>query len=326
MNTSTIALFCCLYDFGCLCEAWERHRLVPTTRKRIRKTKLTLGEMMFIMTLFHLSPYRNFKRFWLHAIEGYYRDCFGDLPSYGRFVALMPRLLPPYMLLLHHLCQGSEKTGLYIIDSTRLAVCHNARSSRHRVFKGLAARGRTAMGWFYGFKMHVVINSKGQLMAVQFSPGNTDDRVPLEALTVGLQGRIPGDKGYISKARFDRLWRRGLQLLTRIRINRRNYLMPIADKMLLRQRFTIETLFGTLKRDMELEHTRHRSVDNAFLHILSCLVAYTLGKPGLAMKTTGLSTPQSPTQPTSPSGPCHATCAVQSGHLLFAHIGHQGEK
>lgn len=281
MPLSTTALFCCLDDFARTFEEWERHRLIPSDRKRHRQGKLCLGEMLFIMVLFHLSPFKDFKHFWLYGVEQKYRDCFGDLPSYGRFVSLMPRLFMPFCMLLHSL--KGEETGIYVIDSTKLGVCHNARISRNRVFAGLAKRGKSTMGWFYGFKLHVVINHKGDLMAVKITPGNTDDREPLDDLARGLKGKMLGDKGYISKALFARLWQQGLHLLNGIRRNMKNHLMPVLDKLLLRKRFIIETLFDKLKSNMGLEHTRHRSPTNAFVHILSCLTAYMLGKTKVKM-------------------------------------------
>lgn len=282
MSLSTTALYCCLADFAETFEDWERHRLIPTRRKRRRTGKLTLGEMLFIMVLFHLSPFKDFKHFWIHGVEQKYRDCFGDLPSYGRFVALMPRLFAPLCVLMHSL--SGEATGIYVADSTKLAVCANPRISRNRTFRGLAARGRSTMGWFFGFKLHVVMNHKGELMAVKITPGNTDDRAPLDKMVDGLEGKLLADKGYISKKLFAKLWNQGLHLLTGIRKNMKNYLMPILDKLLLRKRFIVETLFDKLKSDMGLEHTRHRSPTNAFIHILSCLVAYTLGKTKIRMK------------------------------------------
>ena len=282
MSITTTALFVCLDDFAKTFEDWERERLIPNGRKRRRAGKLTLGEMLFIMVLFHLSPFKDFKHFWVHGVEQKYRDCFGDLPSYGRFVALMPRLFAPFCVLIHSL--SGEQTGIYIADSTKLAICANPRISRNRIFKGLAARGHSTMGWFFGFKLHVVMNHKGELMAVKITPGNTDDRAPLEKMVAGLEGKLLADKGYISKKLFARLWDQGLHLITGIRRNMKNYLMPILDKVLLRKRFIVETLFDKLKSEMGLEHTRHRSSTNAFVHILSCLVAYALGKTKIRMK------------------------------------------
>ncbi len=274
MNVHKEALFCCLDDFCRIYAEWEHHHLIPQTGQRKRAGKLSLSEMLFIMVLFHVSGYKCFKLFYLYGICQQYRYLFGDLPSYGRFVSLQPRLFMPLCMLLHHL--GGEETGIYVADSTCLPVCHNRRISRNKVFEGLAARGRSTMGWFFGFKLHVVINAKGEIMAVKITPGNTDDRAVLDAMTGGLKGKLFADKGYISKKLFEALWQRGLHLITGIRRNMKNYLMPMLDKLMLRRRFIVETVFDTLKSQMGLVHTRHRSPTNAMVHILSCLAAYQL--------------------------------------------------
>ena len=144
------------------------------------------------------------------------------------------------------------------------------------------------MGWFFGFKLHLLINHKGQIMAFRITAGSRDDRKPLEALSAALQGKIFADKGYLSQALLERLWQRGLHLVTSIRRNMKNYLLPLLDKVLLRKRFIIETLFDKLKSSMGLEHTRHRSPSNALLHILSCLAAYTLAQPKVKIGNIGI--------------------------------------
>src|SRR5215213_2331240 len=236
-------------------------------------------------TLFHLSPYKNFKVFYLYGIGGQYRACFDELPHYDRFVSLMPRLFVPLMVLLHGL--SGEQTGVYFVDSTKLAVCHNRRIHRHKVFDGLAARGKTSMGWFYGLKLHFVINHKGQIMALKITPGNTADSTVLDEITRHLAGKLYADKGYIGQDLFKTLWQRGLHLITGIRRDMRNYLMPMADKIMLRKRFVIETVLDTLKSEMGLEHSRHRSPVNAMVHVLSYLVAYAFrpGKPSISLNS-----------------------------------------
>lgn len=184
----------------------------------------------------------------------------------------MKQLLVPFAILLHSL--KGEETGIYFTDSSKLAVCHNRRITRNRVFKNLAKHGRTTMGWFFGFKLHIVINHKCEIMAVKITGGNIDDRKPLEKMVSGLRGKLFADKGYIGKELFTKLWRNGLHLITGIRKTMKNYLMPWFDKVVLPKRFIIETLFDKLKSAMSLEHSRHRSPVNAFVHILSCLVAY----------------------------------------------------
>jgi len=195
----------------------------------------------------------------------------------------MPRLFAPSMLLLHSL--SGAHTGLYFADPTKLAVCHNRRIHRHKVFDGLAARGKTSMGWFYGLKLHFVINHKGQIMALKITPGNTADSTVLDEMTRHLAGTLYADKGYLGHELFQKLWQRGLHLITGIRRNMKNYLMPMADKIMLHKRFVIETVLDILKCEMGLEHSRHRSVINAMVHVLSCLVAYAFrpGKPSISL-------------------------------------------
>ena len=284
MAVDITALDCCLDDFCKVFEEWEAHRLIPSGQTRKRSGKLSRSEMLFIMVLFHLSPYKNFKTFYLYGIGVQHRGGFRDLPHYDRFITLMPRLFAPLMVLLHSL--SGEETGIYFVDSTKLAVCHNRRIHRHKVFDGLAARGKTSMGWFFGLKLHFVINHKGQIMALKITPGNIADTTVLDEITQHLSGKAYADKGYISREEFRKLWQRGLHLITGIRRNMRNHLMLLGDKIMLRKRFVIETVLDILKCEMGLEHSRHRSVINAMVHVLSCLVAYAYrpGKPSISSR------------------------------------------
>ena len=284
MSLDITALFVCLDDFCNLYQEWEHHKLIDTGRERIREGKLSQSEMMLIMVLYHRSPFKNFKVFYHYGVGHMYREYFGKIPCYNRFLELEKRLFLPFSMMLYLLMGQSKKTGLYVVDSTGLKVCHNKRIPQHKVFDGIAKRGKGTMGWFFGFKLHIVINDYGELMAVQITPGNTDDRVPLDILTKGLEGTLLADKGYISQKWFDKLWKKGLHILVGIRKNMKNYLQPIYHKLLMRKRFLVETVFGVLKQDMGLEHSRHRCAENAFIHILSCLVAYCLKGRKPAMK------------------------------------------
>src|SRR6476469_2935734 len=285
MAVDITALYCCLDDFCKMFAEWETHQLIPSPSRRQRSGKLSRSEMLFIRVLFHLSPYKNFKTFYLLGIGVQHRACFRDLPHYDRFVSLMPRLFVPLMVLLHSL--SGEETGIYFGDSSKLAVCHNRRINRHQVVDGLAARGKTSMGWFFGLKLHVVINHKGEIMAVKITPGNTADSTVLDEMTRHLAGKLYADKGCIGRELFHKLWLRGLHFMTSIRRNMRDYLMPMADRIMLRKRFVIETVLDTLKSEMGLEHSRHRSPVNAMVHVLSCLVAYAFrpGKPSISLNS-----------------------------------------
>lgn len=272
MKIDITTLFVCLDDFCKLYESSVKSRTLPKCKTRQRQGYLSLSEMLLIEILYHFSHYKNFKYFYLHDILGRHRNKFNKLPCYDRFVASKKRLFIPLTLLLHSL--SGEETGLYFADSTPLKICHNKRINNHKVFDGLAARGKSTMGWFFGFKLHIVINHKGQIMAVKITPGNADDRVALEDMVKHLRGKCYADKGYIGKKIFAKLWSHGLHLITGIRRNMKNHLMPFIDKVLLRKRFVIETIFGVMKTDFNLEHSRHRSPINAFVSILACLVAY----------------------------------------------------
>lgn len=283
-------IFCCIDDFAKTYKEWEKHRLVGAQGSRVREGKLSLSEMLFIVVLFHIEPFKNFKTFYLYGASVKHRDKFKDLPSYARFVQLMPRLLVPLTVLLHSV--SGEKTGIYFADSTKLAVCHNKRINRNRVFNGLAERGKSSMGWFYGFKLHMIINHKGEIVAVKITKGNASDAKPFEAMAeaLDLKGKCFGDRGYIGKEMFERLYRKGLHLVVSIRKNMKNRLMPLMDKLLLRKRFLIETVFGILKQDMNIEHTRHRSPVNFLVNLLAAIVVYSFktNKPAIKSYAKGL--------------------------------------
>jgi hypothetical protein len=145
------------------------------------------------------------------------RDYFPDLLSYTRFVALMPSVLIPLCVYLQN--RKGTATGLAFIDATSIVVCHNRRIHSHKVFKKIAKRGTTSIGWFYGFKLHLVVNERGELLAFYITPGNVDDRKPVAPLTKGLTGKLFGDKGYISKVLFEALLAEGLQLIIHNKFN-----------------------------------------------------------------------------------------------------------
>lgn len=193
--------------------------------------------------------------------------------SYNRFIALVPTIFAPLCAYLQS--QKATSDGIGFIDSTPIIVCHPKRIRSHKVFKGIAEIGKTTKGWFYGFKLHLICNHKGELHSCYITPGNTDDRSPVPEMTRDLLGKLFGDKGYISKKLFDELFSRGLQLITGIRGNMKNKLMPLFDKLILRKRSMIESINNQLKNVFQIEHTRHRSVINGFINIIAGLLAFT---------------------------------------------------
>lgn len=171
-------------------------------------------------------------------------------------------------------CQGAC-TGISFIDSTPLAVCHPHRRHQHRLFAGQAQWGKSSTGWFFGFKLHLVFNDRGQLLNVALTPANVDDRQPVPGLVQDLFGKLFADPGYISKKLSKQLRTLfDLQLITKLRSNMKNQLLPMADKLLLRKRALIETIIDQLKNISQIEHTRHRSPINFMVNLLCGLIAY----------------------------------------------------
>jgi len=252
---------------------WQRDLLTSGQRRRRRATRLHPSEILTILILFQQSGYRTFKGFYTQHVQLALRQEFPSLLSYTRFVELMPRSLVPLAVYLH--LQRGQCTGISFIDSTSLAVCHPARIRQHRVFRVDARRGKTSVGWFYGFKLHLVVNDRGELLAFCLTPGNLDDRKPVSRLVQRLFGRLFGDKGYISAPLAEQLFlAQGLRLITKLRKNMRNRLLPLADRLLLRKRALIETIFDQLKNVCQIEHSRHRSPINFCVHLLAGLAAY----------------------------------------------------
>ena len=240
------------------------------------------SEIIAICILFQFSNYRNFKNFYCFA-NVHLKKYFPHMVSYSRFVTLKKQVAPAMLLLLNSLF--GESSGVSFIDSTSVNVCHNKRIFRNKVFKNLAKRGRTSMGWFFGFKVHIVISHVGELIGFMFTPGNVDDRVPVKDLCKNVYGKLFGDRGYISSALFQKLLLDGVQLITNIKANMKNKLLPLFDKLLLRKRFIVETTFGILKEEFHLEHSRHRSPANFIVNLLSTLIAYCLrpNKPSIRL-------------------------------------------
>ncbi|KJV82099.1 transposase DDE domain protein [Orientia tsutsugamushi str. UT76] len=97
------------------------------------------------------------------------------LPSYSRIIQLWHGMLLPLVVLMHYL--KGEETGIYYIDSTKLAICHNKRTSSNRVFNRISKIGKSSYGWFLSFKLHLIINNKGEIMSVKITKGNKSDLI-----------------------------------------------------------------------------------------------------------------------------------------------------
>jgi hypothetical protein len=281
----TVAVFCAIDDFCRWFEPWWEQRLLELApKRRRRRAGLCLSEVMTILVGFHLSGYRTLKHYYLGQVLRHQRPYFPGLVSYNRFVELLPGALVPLCCFL--VSRFGPCSGISFIDSTKISVCHNRRIWSHKVMAELAARGKTSVDWFYGFKLHLVINDQGELLGVKITAGNVDDRDPVPELARALFGKLFGDRGYISQALFEQLWERGVQLITKLRKNMKNKLLPLFDKLLLRKRSIIETVNDQLKNISQIEHSRHRSPFNFFVNLMAGRVAYTFRekKPSLNIR------------------------------------------
>jgi hypothetical protein len=275
MEDNLTVLYCLVDDFcKVFVPAWKKFMIESDMKKRDRSGEMSISEIMTIYIHFHQSHYRDFKNYYINHVSKYLVHLFPKLVSYHRFVALIKSVLVPLCFFLQ--CFSGEKTGIYFIDSTPLKVCNIKREKQHHVFKGLAQKAKSTIGWFYGFKLHLVINDKGEIMAFKVTTANVDDRRPVVNLVKTLVGKLIGDKGYISQKLFTELFQQGLTLITKIKKNMKNCLMPLIDKLLLRKRAIIECVNDQLKNISQIEHSRHRSIWNFLTNILAALIAYVL--------------------------------------------------
>src|SRR4051812_12103482 len=235
---------------------------------------LSTSEIITLLLVLHSSGFKHLKSFYHGFAEPLLRGYFPGMPCYEHFVSLQKSAFVPLVFFLHsHL---GTRTGLYYIDSTALPVCDNHRIARHKVFADLAQRGK--MGWFFGFKLHLVFNNRNEIVALKLTPGN--DTTPVPALTRDLTGKLFGDKGYIGQKLAEDLLR--LTLFTRVRKNMKSLPMSLHDKALLNAR----NMADNIKEFSSLNLSKHRSVINAFVHIIAAITAYQINpfKPKLNLQ------------------------------------------
>jgi IS5 family transposase len=248
-------IFCEIDDF---CKAFyadfERNLLASSRSVRQRSGTMCASEIITILVLFHLSHYRDFKNFYLLEVIHAHRREFPNLLSYHRFVEIEGRYLAALCVFL-----------------------------KHKTFKDFARRGHTSMGWFYGFKLHLVINNKGEIMAFCLTPGNVHDLVPAGDLLAGLSGMAAGDKGYLSKQLTQEMQDNGLKMLTKVRKNMKKPVLEPLEKLWLSKRGLIETVIEQFKQVCQIQHTRHRCLVNFIINALAALAAYTLTKPAISL-------------------------------------------
>lgn len=258
------------------------------TKKRNRKFTMSHSEVMTILVLFHSASFKNLKSFYVFYVQKHMQKEFPQTVSYNRFVELQPKVCVPLAIFVKMMCLG-RCTGISFIDSTPIRSCHIKREKQHKTFKDIAQKGQCSLGWFYGFKLHLIINDRGEILDFILTPGNVDDREPLKCMDLHKRifGKLFGDKGYIGKDLFEQLFVDGVHLITKLRKNMKNALMLLHDRIMLRKRALIESVNDELKNICQVEHTRHRSFDNFIINLLSALAAYSFfdKKPSININT-----------------------------------------
>jgi hypothetical protein len=286
-------IYCSVDDFCIGFEKYCKTILIAQNYREASNFKvcssktLELSEIMTIVIYFHLSNYRDFKHYYTQYVSIMLSKCFPRLVSYNRFVELMQEALVPLLLYIK-LCRLGKCSGISFMDSTTLDVCDNRRIYSHKVFKGIAQRGKSSTGWFYGFKLHLVVNDSGEILSFFITPGDVDDRdlEVIEKISAKLFGKLFADRGYISQKLFEKLYSKGVQLITKLKKNMKNKLMLMQDKILLRKRALIETVNDFLKNICQIEHSRHRSLTNFMVNVVAGLAAYSFlpKKPSIKNK------------------------------------------
>jgi len=262
----TISDFCNEYEIHL-----AQHLIGKTPLSSTDDQRLALSEIMTILVMYQYSNLKTFKYFY-DFLKTYLHGYFMYLPSYNRFIELMKRACVPLTIFAYF--NTGKKTGIYYIDSTKLPACEYKRSGRNKVFKDIAGYGKTSVCKFFGMKLHIIINDKGELIAFQITAGNVHDTKPIDSLSKEIKGKLFGDKGYIGKNIAERLLEKGLEVITKVRKNMKKPKLNDHDKVLLNQRSIVETVIGHLKVQLNIWHTRHRSVLNAMTHLMAALCCY----------------------------------------------------
>lgn len=270
-----IQMFLDIDDFCQSYESWKATQVALPNLEDNWKSALHRSEALTILVYYHHSGYKCFQYYYERLVQGDLKSYFPITYGYKYFLRLIPKCFDLLFLFAQWQCRNTQRTGIYYIDSKRLPVCHNKRIHNHRVFNAIAQRGKSSMGWFYGLKLHLVINNLGEINSFLFTSANFSDnnKEVLKYLLDGLGGVCFGDKGYLSKL-FEHFYSNGLKLVTKIRRNMKNQLMPLHEKYQLMKRGVIESVNDILMTVCDLEHTRHRSPANAITHMIAALVGY----------------------------------------------------
>jgi len=255
---------------------WKKQHSLGTLKPVKRKPSLTASEVCTILAGYHLSGYKCFEYYYHQLKQNHSQSLFPTMPTYKVFLCYIPKALPLMGIWALHCSYQSVRTDYYFVDSKTIEVCHIKRESQNLVFKDTAKKGKSSMGWFFGFKLHLVINHLGQIVSFVVTKGNVSDNNHdvLKKLLSNLSGLCVGDKGYQS-ALFESFFESGLHLSVKPKKNMtKQAVVSEFHARLQKKRGIIESVNDILTTVCDIEHSRHRSKANAFAHLFGGLVAY----------------------------------------------------
>lgn len=196
--------------------------------------------------------------------------------SYQRFVDAINRSAKHLARIVSALLSFARKDShpVKFTDATDIPVCLVKNAKRHRTMRGLAAWSKTGKGWFFGLKLHLSADLRGTVLALKFTPGNSDDRAIFRRMNAKLRGLFVADAGYVSEALTRDFHIKGERfLIASVRANMRK-LATAADIALLNLRMRVEIHFRVLKLCYGLVTSFPRSIDGYLTHYLSAVSAY----------------------------------------------------
>ena len=244
--------------------------------KRGPKPKLSISEVVTLNIIRFYVRSADLKTFYKLAKDRYSAE-FPDLPNYENFLKATNKSFIAMILFLQFvLYLGRQKcrSGIHFIDSTSLQICKNYNIYRNKVGSGLANRGRSTKGWFFGFKLHGVCNKEGFMEDIMFSPGSPNDKNFLETMSKKIKGTLVCDAGYLVK---EEVFARVLKSVGRLFIATRKNMKRVMTHeqcILFKERSRIETIWGVFKERFLLETNLARSLTGFFRHYIYSISAW----------------------------------------------------
>jgi len=282
LNTILIMIYCFTSDFLKGIVANIHYALTKPGRNHppIKKHNLSLAELISLAIFRFFTGHKNWKDFYRH-IKTYHKKDFPNLPAYENFLTAINKLSSFAQLMLNGFMNIFQKlTGtnkLKFTDSTKLQVCNIKREFSHKTCFGIASKSKSTMGWFYGFRLHIICNELMQILKMKITTGAFGERKGLEMMWNNIFGMIIADAGYLGKKLQEKALNLGKHLFTAVKANMKK-LMTDLEWQILKMRQCVETVFSVLKLRMGIETTLPRSPLGYRAHYLWCLTAYQLKK------------------------------------------------